>query len=140
MRGKFFLDTNLFVYSFDGRAPVKQKRASELIRSGLEEHRGVISFQVVQEFFSVAFRKFPAPMKIPGAEHYLVSVLRPLLGVHSSKALYSESLGIKGRYGINWYDSIIVASAIQARCEVLYSEDLQHELQIGELTIRNPFV
>jgi predicted nucleic acid-binding protein len=140
MRGKFFLDTNVFVYSFDDRTPAKQKRASELIRSGLEERRGVISFQVVQEFFSVAFGKFPQPMKITGAQYYLASVFRPLLIVHSSEALYSESLGIKGRYGISWYDSLIVAGALISSCETLFSEDLQHGLQIGELTIRNPFV
>ena len=139
MRGRFFLDTNLFVYAFDDLAPVKQRRASELIRDGLAERRGVISFQVVQEFFSVTFRKFPESMKIPDAQYYLANVLRPLLVVHGSEALYSEAIGIKGRYGIGWYDSLIVAGALSASCETLFTEDLQHGLQIGKLTILNPF-
>jgi predicted nucleic acid-binding protein len=56
MNGRFFLDTNVFVYSFDSDAPEKARRAGGLIREALAARKGVISFQVVQEFFNVALR------------------------------------------------------------------------------------
>jgi predicted nucleic acid-binding protein len=84
MSGKFFLDTNVFVYSLDKTAPGKADRAAELIREGLDLRRGVVSYQVAQEFFSVAFRRFPRPMTYSLAEEYLSTVFRPLLAVHSS--------------------------------------------------------
>jgi predicted nucleic acid-binding protein len=54
MRGKFFLDTNIFIYSFDSNEPQKQKKAIELIDSAVSENGGIISFQVIQEFTNVA--------------------------------------------------------------------------------------
>ena len=56
-----FLDTNVFVYTFDARAPEKQQRARELVRSALETGKGAISWQVAQEFLNVALRKFEEP-------------------------------------------------------------------------------
>ena len=140
MSVRYFLDTNIFVYANDLTAPAKRECAASIIADALEENCGSVSFQVIQEFFSVAFRKFASPLSIPQAERYLSEVFRPMLRVHSSERLYSDALTIRVRYRINWYDSIIVASAVQARCDVLFTEDLQHGLQIGDLTIRNPFV
>ena len=58
MNDRFFLDTNIFAYSFDDDAPQKSKKAEGLIREALTLHKGVVSYQVVQEFFSVAFKRF----------------------------------------------------------------------------------
>ena len=73
------------------------------------------------------------------AEQYLATTFRPLLSVHSSLALYGEALQIGARFRLAWYDSLIVASAIEGQCDVLYSEDFQDGQQIGSLTISNPF-
>jgi predicted nucleic acid-binding protein len=140
MNGRFFLDTNVFVYSFDGDAPNKARRAGELIRQALDTHNGVISFQVAQEFFNVALRRFAHPMTASEAEQYLGTVFRPLMAIQSSPSLYSDALQLTGRYRLSWYDSLIVASAIRAECSLLYSEDLQHGQQFYELRIRNPFL
>jgi predicted nucleic acid-binding protein len=51
-----------------------------------------------------------------------------------------EAMRITGRYRLGWYDSLIVAAAIEGQCAVLYSEDLQHDLRIGSLRIANPFL
>jgi predicted nucleic acid-binding protein len=139
MRGRFFLDTNLFIYSFDQSARAKATRAMQLIRQALTSGQGVVSYQVVQEFFSVALRRFARPMDMEEAQQYLVSVFRPLLSVHSSQALYGEALRLAGRYQLSWYDALIVAGAIEGRCSVLYSEDLQHGMQFGDLRVENPF-
>jgi predicted nucleic acid-binding protein len=73
------------------------------------------------------------------AEQYLSTTFRPLLSVHSSHALYGEALRIGVRFHLPWYDSLIVASAIEGQCEVLYSEDFQDGQQMGGVTSSNPF-
>jgi predicted nucleic acid-binding protein len=106
----------------------------------LTTQKGVISYQVVQEFFNVALRRFSQPMQTAEAEQYLSTVFRPLLGVHSSQALYAEALHLHAQSGLSWYDSLIVSGAIQARCNLLYTEDLQHGQRFGGLQVRNPFL
>jgi predicted nucleic acid-binding protein len=139
MSGRYFLDTNIFVYSFDASSPAKASQAKKLIRSATETHAGMVSYQVVQEFFNVALRRFAKPMSTEDAEQYLSVTFRPLLSVHSSPALYGGALRIAARFRLPWYDSLIVASAIEGQCDVLYSEDLQNGQQFGPLTISNPF-
>jgi predicted nucleic acid-binding protein len=140
MSGRFFLDTNIFAYTFDTKAPAKAKKAAQIIRRAADNGEGIISYQVVQEFFSVAFRRFPQPMSVAEAEQYLITVLRPLLAVHSSPAIYLEALRIAEKHRISWYDSLIVAAAVEGQCEKLYSEDFQHGRKIESLWIENPFV
>jgi predicted nucleic acid-binding protein len=139
MSARFFLDTNVFVYPFDATAPAKAKKAAQLIRQAVDTGQGVVSYQVAQEFFNVAFRRFAQPMTIGEAEQYLVTVFRPLLAVHSSPALYLEALQIAGKHHLAWYDSLIIAAALEANCDTLYSEDLRHGWQIERLRIENPF-
>jgi predicted nucleic acid-binding protein len=144
MSDRFFLDTNIFVYSFDQSSGAKAQRATQLIRKALTTQKGVISYQVVQEFFNVALRRFSQPMQAADAEQYLSTVFRLLLGVHSSQALYAEALHLHAQggaqSGLSWYDSLIVSAAIQARCDLLYTEDLQHGQRFGTLQVRNPFL
>jgi len=139
MSGKFFLDANIFVYSFDASPPKKATQATKLIRKGIETRGGIFSYQVVQEFFNVALRRFAKPMSSPDAEQYLSTTFRPLLAVHSSPALYGEAPRIGARFRLAWYDSLIVASAIEGQCDVLYSEDFQDRQKGGSVTISNPF-
>src|ERR1035438_5397361 len=140
MNGRFFLDTNIFVYSFDASSPKKAAQSRKLIRNAIATGGGIVSYQVVQEFFNVALRRFSKPMSALDAEQYLATTFRPLLSVHSSQALYGEALRIAGRFRLPWYDSLIVASAIEGKCDVLYSEDFQDGQQIASVTISNPFV
>jgi predicted nucleic acid-binding protein len=140
MSDRFFLDTNIFVYSFDKSAPKKADRATKLIRRAIEARRGIVSYQVVQEFFNVALRRFAEPMSGADAEQYLSTTFRPLLAVHSSHGVYSRALQLATTYSISWYDSLIVACAIEGRCGVLYSEDFQHGQRFGGLRIENPFL
>lgn len=140
MSGRFFLDTNVFVYSFDSDSPKKAARAAELIAQALKNRTGAVSYQVVQEFFNVALRRFVQPMSVPEAEQYLSTTFRPLLAIHSSQALYGEALRLGMRFQLAWYDSLIVASALEGECDVLYSGDFQHEQRFGKLQVSNPFL
>jgi predicted nucleic acid-binding protein len=140
MSDRFFLDTNVFVYSFDRTASAKARKATQLIRKAIDTQKGIVSYPVVQEFFNVALRRFSRPMTAVDAERYLSTVFQPLLAVHSSPGLYAEALRLQSRERISWYGSLIVAAAVQAECEVLYSEDLQQGRRFGSLNIANPFL
>lgn len=140
MSGRFFLDTNIFVYSFDANTPAKSRRAQELIRRAVATRKGIISYQVVQEFFNVALRRFVQPMTAAEAEEFLATVFSPMLVVHSSQALYSEALRLNARFKLAWYDSLIVAAALESESSILYSEDFQAGQRFSTLTIENPFV
>ena len=140
MNVRFFLDTNIFVYSFDENAPKKSDRASELIRQAVRSRNGIVSYQVVQEFLNVALRRFTHPMTAAEAQQYLATTLRPLMAVNSSAALYVETLRLASSYSLSWYDSVVVAAAIEGGAHVLYTEDLQHGQEFGTLRIENPFL
>ena len=139
MPDRYFLDTNIFVYTFDDTAKNKRQQAYKLVRQAITTHTGVISYQVVQEFFNVALRRFVQPMTRPDAEDYLAEVFMPLLAVHSSPRLYEAALRLTNRGGLSWYDALIVAAAMEGQCKVLYTEDLQHGRKFDTLQIINPF-
>lgn len=139
MNGRAFLDTNVFIYSFDQSAPDKARRALELIRHGVTTRKAIVSYQVVQEFFNVALRRFAQPMTVAEAEQYLAAIFRPLVAVQSSLALCGEALRLSSRYRLAWYDSLIIAAALAGECRILYSEDFQHGQQFGDLRVENPF-
>jgi predicted nucleic acid-binding protein len=139
MSDRFFLDTNIFVYSFDSAESAKSLRANELIRDALASGKGVVSYQVVQEFLNVALRRFARPMTPLQAEQYLSITLIPLLAVHSSRSLYLQALRFCRDHSVSWYDSLILAGALEARCKILFSEDFQRGQRFGDLRVENPF-
>jgi len=140
MSDKFLLDTHAFIYSFDRNAASKARKATQLIRKALFTQKSIISYQVVQEFFNVALQKFSQPMTVADAGQYLGAVFRPLLGIHSSQALDAEALHLQAKSRRSWTDSLIVSAAIQARCDFLYTEDLQHGQRFGNLQVANLFL
>jgi predicted nucleic acid-binding protein len=138
-KGKVFLDTNLFIYSYDDRDPIKRSMARELIRTVTFDRTGVVSYQVVQEFFHVLLVKAVGKLNTEDAQQVLATVFRPLLAVHSSVALFGDAIHLQKRHRLSWYDSLIVAAAQQSGCAILYTEDLQHGQRFGDLAVVNPF-
>jgi predicted nucleic acid-binding protein len=139
MPGKYFLDTNIVVYSFDTTSPRKQARAKKLIKNALTLNAGIISYQVIQEFINVATHKFRVPLKAEDCREYLERFLAPICEVFSSIDLFEDAIDIKSETGYGYYDSLIVASAVKGNATILYTEDLQHGRKIRGLTIINPF-
>ncbi|WP_340121196.1 PIN domain-containing protein [Methylobacter svalbardensis] len=128
-----FFDTNILLYllSEDNR---KANRAEAIIALG-----GIISVQVLNEFASVASRK----LGMSYAE--IRDVLRALRAVCQTQALtvdtHERGLDIAERFGFSLYDSMIVSSALQSSCDILYSEDMQHGQEIdGQVVVINPFL
>jgi predicted nucleic acid-binding protein len=139
MKDKFFLDTNILVYSFDTTSPSKREVAKDLIKNA-HKANGCISFQVIQEFLNVATRKFEVPLKTADAQNYLTKILYPVCEVFPSESLYFSTLEIMEKWKFSFFDSMIIAAAMESECTILYSENLQHNQIIFHLKIVNPFI
>ncbi|MGF1530567.1 MAG: PIN domain-containing protein [Puniceicoccaceae bacterium] len=139
MSADYFLDTNVLVYSFDDNEPCKRDAARKLIGIALRQGCGVVSWQVVQEFLNVALHKWEKPMVAEDAHEYLNGTLEPLCAVFPSATLWRSALSLQLQSQYRFYDSLIVASALQCGARTLFSEDMQAERQFGKLQIRNPF-
>jgi predicted nucleic acid-binding protein len=139
MSDKYFLDTNIFIYSFDSQNSSKRTISEELIKNALSG-KGHISIQVVQEFLNVSTKKSGNPMNSDEAKYYISKVLFPICKIFPTEQLYYFVLEIKEKFKFSFYDSLIIAAAIEANCKTLYSEDLQHNQKIYDLAIVNPFV
>lgn len=140
MNDKSFLDTNIFAYSFDRSNKSKRQLASDLIKHQLENGTSVISYQVVQEFINVSYRKFKSPMSLQELERYIKNVFSHLWQVYSSKDLIYSAIGVKEQFKFSFYDSLIIAAALEAGCSTFYSEDLQHKQNIYSVQIIDPFI
>ena len=129
---KPFFDTNVLVCAFLD----VEKRTTAL---GLIADGGTISAQVLNEFTNVARRKRERDWtEIERA----VSVIRARFPdvVPLTADTHASALGLARDHGLPFYDALIVAAAIEAGCETLYSEDMQHGREFGGLTIVNPFI
>ena len=139
MSAECFIDTNLFIYQLEASDERKSATADHIIRRGIEMRNACISFQVVQECLNTALRKAEVPLSTDEMRHYLDNVLAPLFRVSASLSIYHRALDVQARYRYGFYDSLIVAAALDAGCTRLYSEDLQDGQRIEGLTIENPF-
>jgi len=135
MSARAFLDTNIVVYSFDATAPAKQARARRLLASP----ECFVSWQVIQEFSSVALHKFAVPLRGEDLRDFIALRLWPLCRVLPSEAIFLKTVEIQHAFGYRYDDSLIIAAALAGGASRLLSEDLQHGQCIGDLVIENPF-
>ena len=100
----------------------------------------MISFQVVQETLNVLMRKGKVVAQADDAIEFMRQALQPLWKVQPSAALYTRAVEVQQRHAFSFYDSLIVAAALEAGCSRLLTEDLQHGQRIGQsLRVENPF-
>lgn len=140
MKDDCFIDTNIFVYSFNLDEPEKRKKAKKIIKNTLSNGRGYISIQVIQEFYNVATKKFKLPMHILAAKEYLEKVFMQLNVVYPCYDFISTGLDIYTTTRYSFYDSLIISAALKSSCSVLLTEDMQHGQKIQNLRIENPFL
>jgi len=128
---KKFFDTNVLLYLLSADS-ARAQRAEELVAQ-----RGWISVQVLNEFASVAARKLRMPLS------EIRECLEPIRSICSVEPItvetHTRGLEVAERYNLSIYDAMIVAAALLARCDTLYSEDLQDGQRFDELVVRNPF-
>ncbi len=140
MSAEYFLDTNVLLYCFDPVDFRKQRIAQMLVDEALAEGRGKISYQVCQEFSNVMLHKLKDDIPISKLMAVLEGVVFRLICVYPSPRLFSEAIRLHTQTQYRFYDSLIVAAALESGATILYSEDLQHGRQIGSLRIVNPFL
>jgi|SRR6266536_133088 len=140
MNVKSFLDTNIVVSAFGRGFPEKARIAQQLITDGAAGKQAVISYQVVQEFINVVLRGFRITISRTDLESFVLTALFPMMAVSSSPALMIQALRLQAAHQLAWYDSLIVAAALESSCRILYSEDLQHGRRFGDLVVENPFL
>jgi predicted nucleic acid-binding protein len=132
MRDSWFFDTNILIYAFAANDP-RSARAEALIAGG-----GVIGVQVLNEFTSVTRRKLHWQLKQIEAA---LAVIEELLGPARplTAAIHTRAVALARDHELSFYDALIAAAAMDAGCEVLCSEDLQHGRKFGTLRVDNPF-
>jgi len=137
---RVFIDTNMLVYAYNSDDPVKRKRAKNLLQNDLTDKDLVISVQVLNEYYAALSKeKYRIPHK------KIVKFISDITRYSTVYPLHIETVGaalrLKEKYKYSWWDSLILASSLEAECETLYSEDMQNGHIIeGLLVIRNPFV
>lgn len=136
--GLQFIDTNVLIYAHDFSAGLKHIHASQLIEKLWENHRGCLSIQVMQEFYTNITRKVSKPLSGDIAAQHIedlgswrvhIAAVQDVLG----------AIKIQKRYQISFWDAMIVRSAAQLNCEIIWSEDLNQGQMYEGIQVVNPF-
>jgi len=135
MKDKIFLDSNILLYSYSQTELDKNQIANALIFSS---RNTLVSNQVVNEVVNILFKKFN--LNAVDIENVILEIDNNLDIINFSLTTQIKAIKIKEKYKLQYYDSLIIATALENYCTVLYSEDMQH-MQIieNQLTIINPF-
>ena len=134
---RIFLDTNILVYSDDPRDPVKQTKAINLIRDHLRSRAGVVSLQVLQEYFVSATGKLRLDSELAKRR---VEVFARLQVAEPTVGDILAAIDLHRLHGLSLWDALILRSAKQSGCRVLLTEDMQHGQVVDGVKIVNPFV
>jgi predicted nucleic acid-binding protein len=135
MPGKAFLDTNIIVYAQDADSPGKQRRSRELIEAVGRSGDGVVSTQVLQEFYVAATRKLGLP---PLAAKAVLKTLSVFETVQVSPGLIQDAIDCSILNGLSFWDALVLAAAASAGCVTVYSEDLNAGQTILGVRVENP--
>lgn len=139
MSGKSFLDTNILIYAYDRDAGQKREQAAELISALWKQRSGILSTQVLQEFYVNVTRKIPTPLSPAKARDIVRKYLTwPIIENNGASVLTASE--IQERFLLSFWDALILAAAREGGAQELISEDFNHGQIILGLTIRNPFL
>jgi predicted nucleic acid-binding protein len=137
MSARSFFDTNVLVYSDDKASPAKRRHALELLGTHRRDRSGVVSLQVLQEYFVTVTRKLHVD---PALARRKVELLAEFDVAEPRLADVLAAIDLHRLHAISFWDALVVQSAKQAGCNVIYSEDLQHGRNVHGMRIVNPFV
>ena len=137
--GKVFVDTNIIVYAYDISAGEKHRKAVEIMKDIWRTGFGIISSQVLQEFFVNVTRKIAKPLNVLTAKEIVKDLLK-WKTVSINGEIILEAIDIHNEHKYSFWDSAIIAAAIEGGAGVLLSEDLTNKQQIKGLVIKNPFI
>src|SRR5271157_452957 len=136
MSARSFFDTNVLVYADDKAAPAKQRRALDLLAEHRRAGSGVVSLQVLQEYFVNLTRKLHVDPRIARRK---VEMLAEFDVAAPEVADILAAIDLHRLHGFSFWDALILRSAQQSGCRVLLSEDFQEGREIDGIQIVNPF-
>jgi predicted nucleic acid-binding protein len=134
-----FCDTNILVYAYDRSAGAKHARASQLVIGLWQARQGVISVQVLQEFFTIVTRKIAAPLSVTDARAIVVD-LAAWRTIAPVAADVLAAIDFHARWQVSFWDAMVLVAARKARANLVWSEDLSHGQEYDGILVRNPFV
>jgi len=133
MKDNHFIDSNIFLYAFSTKDLKKQKIASSLVTQS-----AIISTQVINEVSNNMLKKLH--MSNSDIEEFIIDCYEQYSVINFTKNMFIKATKLREKYLFSYYDSLIVSSALLGECDILYSEDMQHNLRVEKtLTIVNPF-
>ena len=138
MRDKIFLDTNIIVYAHDRSSGRKQTVAKEIMDYLWISRKGVISVQVLQEFYVCVTKKILNPLLIKNAK-VILEYLSTWDIISNDKYLTLKAIDVQERYRFSFWDSLIIQAAVQGQARILFSEDLPGGQIVKDVKILNPF-
>jgi predicted nucleic acid-binding protein len=136
MPARSFFDTNVLIYADDKAAPAKQRKALDLIAEHRRARTGVVSLQVLQEYFVTVTRKLHLDQAIARRK---VELLAEFDVAAPDVADILAAIDLHRLHGFSFWDALILRAAKQSGCNVLFSEDMQHARDLDGLQIVNPF-
>jgi predicted nucleic acid-binding protein len=132
-----FFDTNVLVYADDARSPIKQAKARELWSEYRQERAGVVSLQVLQEYFVTVTQKVKLDVQIARRKVELFAKVDvAIAGVADILA----AIDLQRLYQLSFWDALILRMAKESGCRIIFSEDMQHMQQLDGIQIVNPFL
>jgi len=132
-----FLDTNIIIYAFDNSNQGKQSTARNLVADLMTSGNGIISTQVLQEFYVVATQKMNI---IPEMARSVLDSLMALEVIVITPELIKSAVDDQLRWQLSFWDALILSAAAHAGCYTLYSEDLSHDHMYGKVKVINPLM
>ena len=138
MKGADFIDTNILVYAYDNHFPDKQQRAREILIRAVKNGSGVLSTQVLGEFFTVVTKKIKVPLSVKNARD-IIKYMGSMPVQEIDLLVVNRAIDTLEQYKISYWDSLIIAAAERAGCNHILSEDLNAGQKYHEMEIINPF-
>jgi len=135
---RVFLDTNIIVYAYDRDAGRKHEIAKALLIDLWNAKGGVLSTQVLQEFYVTVTKKVASPLTPESAREIIEDFLTWEVVTNDGEAVL-EAIDLQINEKISFWDALVVAAAGKGRADILLSEDLSDGRKFGDLSIRNPF-
>jgi predicted nucleic acid-binding protein len=132
-----FFDTNVLVYCDDESEPAKQLKALEVLDKHTRARTGVVSLQVLQEYFVTVCRKLGLD---PGTARRKVEIFAMLDVAEPKVSDILAAIDLHRFQGFSYWDALVLRMATQAGCRVLLSEDMQHGRVVDGVKIVNPFL
>jgi predicted nucleic acid-binding protein len=137
MSARVFLDTNVLIYADDLNSPKKGAVALTLLEDCFQRKSGVLSTQVLQEYFEVAVSKLRVPADVARRKVELFASL-DVFPIRVEDIL--GAIDLHRLHGYSFWDCLILRAALESGCTVCYTEDMEDGRQIGSLRIVNPFL